>query len=179
MAMDKLQRLSLTRPMCRSRLTDGWSEVKRAAVAAGIANDNALAQETALVMGYHLRMALGSEVAACRLGPATPADEHSWPPTIENVSADVVRLWSDAADHVTKTCSIARIHDLLFERREGNSWVHAQAAILAYLDFAATAHSELDRTEVLMRAWDSAVVLEPQTFTLGAGNRWPIGCEPS
>ena len=64
-------------------------------------DDVAIVEEAALIMGYHVRMGLGSEAAGCRLAPMTPAGEHSWPPPIANVTAVVVRLWSDAAGHVT------------------------------------------------------------------------------
>ena len=139
-----------------SRLSSGWSAVKRAAIAIGIPEDAGVVEEAALAMGYQLRMGLGTEAAGCRLAPTTPAGEHSWPPPIANVSVDTVRLWSEAAGHVTHPAAVARLEDLLFERRDRNAMVHATAAITAYLDVASIAQSPLDKTEALMRAWDLA-----------------------
>jgi hypothetical protein len=137
-----------------TRMTDGWSAVKRAAVEAGMPANIGLVEEAALVMGYRLRMALGTEEAACRLAPMTPAGEHSWPPPIESVSADVVSLWADAAGFVSHRAAVARLEDLLFERKDGNRGTRARAAISAYLDYADVAPTELEKTEVLLRAWD-------------------------
>lgn len=140
-----------------TRLTDGWAGVKRAAVDAGMPDDDALVEEAALIMGYHLRMALGSEEPACRLAPMTPAGEHSWPRPVDSVSADVAQLWASAAESVTHPGAVARLEDLLFERKDGNRGDRARAAITAYLDFAASAPSELEKTAVLLRAWDLAL----------------------
>jgi hypothetical protein len=137
-----------------TRLTDGWAAVKRAALAAGMPTDHALVEEAALIMGYHLRMSLGSEDPACHLAPMTAAGEHSWPRPIDSASTDVVDLWVNAAEYVSHPWAVARLQDLLFERKEGNRWVRARAAVTAYLDFAAGAPSELEKTEVLIRAWD-------------------------
>ena len=139
-----------------SRLSDGWAAVKRAAIAIGIPEDAVVVEEAALAMGYHLRMGLGAEAAGCRLAPMTPAGEHSWPPPIANVSVDAVRLWSEAAGHVTHPVAVARLEDLLFERRDGNPMLHTTAAITAYLNVASGTQNPLDKTETLMRAWDLA-----------------------
>jgi hypothetical protein len=140
-----------------TRMTDGWSAVKRAAVEAGMPDDSALVEEVALIMGYCLRMALGTEEAACRLVPMTAAGEHSWPPLIESASDDVIRLWVDAARFVSHRAAVARLEDLLFERKEGNRGTRARAAISAYLDYVDVAPTELEKTEVLLRAWDLAL----------------------
>ena len=93
---------------------------KRAAVARGMPDDVAIVEEAAWIMGYHVRMGLGSEAAVMPVVPMTPAGEHSWPPPIANVTAVVVRLWSDAAGHVTHRLLSLEMHGLLFERRDGN-----------------------------------------------------------
>jgi hypothetical protein len=131
--------------------------LRRVAQDLGLADDMApLVRELWLALNYHLTVQHHGKPAGCELGPATVGDDHSWPPSPPEVSADVRSLWQSLAGDAGLPAAIAaRLNDLLVVSRIASPQVHARAAAEAYLaDATRGPDQDLDATASLVRAWD-------------------------
>jgi hypothetical protein len=79
-------------------------------------------------------------------------DGSSYPPTVDAVEDAVLQAWSEAADSDGPVIA-SRLHDLLWERREGDApHLHARAAWLAYMELAEGSWDSIHRAASVLRA---------------------------
>lgn len=118
--------------------------------------DSPLMWELVHAVGHDLQREIGGR-PGCSLG--RNIDEHllRWPRPVASAPADALQLWEAAAMSVTAPAAIARMEDLLFERRVGNGLHRARRAASNYL-LAIDVAAELGMDEVgaLVRAWTLA-----------------------
>lgn len=137
-----------------ARSWDVSDHLRARATESGQAPNSPLTQELVHAVSYKLRPQVGNRPGR-RLAPSTETEVYVWPPHIRDVDGDVVALWRDVAVLVQHPAAVARFHDLLFERRDGQAYDHAVKAVNGYLASAAPHdRADLDVVGFLVRAWE-------------------------
>lgn len=139
-------------------LDHGYTTATRLIELAGTAGvgDSPLMWELVHAVGHDLqREAEGRP--GCRLGRDVDEDLLRWPRAVASAPRDALQLWEACAGSVSAPAAIARLEDLLFERRVGNGLQRARRAALSYL----AAIDEADdfgmaEVDALLRAWTLA-----------------------
>ncbi|WP_405427691.1 hypothetical protein [Micromonospora sp. NBC_00617] len=134
---------------------DSWAAA--AAVANAPAPDELgdvtmLRRELCRALTYSLHLGLGDEEPGCGLN----ADGNGLLPAVKDLPEPVIQLWRAVADSVTEPAANARLHDLLWCRRDRGAGLHAACAARAYLQLANTGTVDMDAMEFLLRAWTLA-----------------------
>ena len=136
------------------RSWDVSDHLRACAAESGQAPSSPLVQELVHAVSYRLRPQGGNRPRR-RLAPSTETEAYAWPPRIRDVDGDVVALWRDVATLVQHPAAVARFHDLLFERRDGQAYDHAVKAVRGYLASAGPRdRADLDIAGFLVRAWE-------------------------
>jgi hypothetical protein len=139
-------------------LEHGYTTVTRLIELAGAAGlgDSPLMWELVHVVGHDLQREVGGR-PGCSLGRDVDEGLLRWPRPIARTPADAVQLWEAAAEAVIAPAAVARLEDLLFERRVGNGLQRARRAATSYLA-AVDAADEfgMDEVDALLRAWTLA-----------------------
>lgn len=118
--------------------------------------DSPLMWELVHAVGHDLQRELGGR-PGCSLGRDIDEGLLRWPRPIANAPADALQLWETAAGTATAPAAIARLEDLLFERRVGNGLQRARRAATSYLAAVdAAAEFGMDEVDALLRAWTLA-----------------------
>ena len=81
--------------------------------------------------------------------PSIGWDNGSYPLALPLVPDVVLELWSNVVDRSEGVGSQARLHHLLFERRNGNAGDHARAAAAAYLSIGFSDWPRIERVNCL------------------------------
>lgn len=118
--------------------------------------DSPLMWELVHAVGHDLQREIEGR-PGCSLGRDVDEQLLRWPRPVTTAPADALQLWEAAAGLVTAPAAIARLEDLLFERRVGNGLHRARRAATSYLE-AIDAADEfgMDEVDALVRAWTLA-----------------------
>lgn len=124
--------------------------------------DTPLMWELVHAVGHDLQREVGGR-PGCMLGRDIGVDLLRWPRPVPSAPPDAVQLWEATAASVSAPAAIARLEDLLFERRVGNGLERARRAALSYLA-AIDAANKFGMAEVdaLLRAWTLARSVKEQ-----------------
>jgi hypothetical protein len=136
----------------------GYPMVRRLIDLAGTRGlgDSPLMWELVHALGHDLQREVGGR-PGCSLGRDIDEGLLRWPRPIESAPEDAVQLWAAAAGMVTAPAAIARLEDVLFERRVGHGLQRARRAANGYLAAVdAAAEFGMDEVNALLRAWTLA-----------------------
>lgn len=135
--------------------------------------DSPLMWELVHAVGHDLQREIGGR-PGCSLG--RNIDEHllRWPRPVASAPADALQLWEAAAMSVTAPAAIARMEDLLFERRVGNGLHRARRAASNYLlAIDVAAELGMDRSARSSERGRLLVPSEKALSTQMYGIEWP------
>ena len=143
---------------------EGWGAVTQAVDALGSPLESDCVDALGRLAGRPLSLEPdgrpGAELKAGDMGAAMP--------DVPEVSSDEVLLWTALADLVSAPAAVARIHDLLFLRREGDVGRSARQAAQAYVAATLGRPNDLDTTTYLLRAWTLARLVKGQDLEQSA-----------
>lgn len=118
--------------------------------------DSPLMWELVHIVGHHLHRE-ANDRAGCTLGRDVAEGRPRWPRPIAAAPPDALQLWEALASTVIAPPALARIEDLLFQRRVGNGRDRARRAAVAYLAaIDMSAEFGMDEVDALLRAWTLA-----------------------
>lgn len=116
--------------------------------------DNIPVQERAVLwaLEYHVETVDADGRRRIRLASRHESDDHSEPPAVREVGADVVAVWEQLLALVEQPAAVARLRHLLFERGGADAGRHGKAAAAAYLAAAALWERRMDAVADLIAA---------------------------
>lgn len=133
--------------------------------------DTPLMWELVHMVGHDLQREVEGK-PGCSLGRDVGEDLLRWPRPVKRAPPEAVLLWEATAGTVSAPAAIARVEDLLFERRVGNGLERARRAALSYLA-AIDAAKDFGMAEVsaLLRAWTLARSVREQVVEAAVRER--------
>ncbi len=160
-------------------LQDGYvgaSRIQSLASACGL-GDSPLMWELVHVAGYGFQRQPDGR-AGCLLGRSTEEELLRWPRPVGKAPEAALQLWEAVARLATAPAAIARLEDLLFQRRVGNGRQRAGRAATNYL-LAVDAADEIGMDEVsgLLRAWTLARAVKEYAVEADVRRRMVEICE--
>jgi hypothetical protein len=111
------------------------------------------------------------QVAGAPFGAAMAWDGMQFPPPLVELDEDILSVWARYAETTDDPVALSRLHDLLWERRYGESHLHARQAIAAYLALAVGRWSPLYRAFAAVRALELARTINDRELVEAAAKR--------
>lgn len=129
-----------------------------------------LARMVAMSFDYHAAHRSREGDPDHRFGPMLEfVDGTAVPSALERQSDEVCMVWNEVAVRASSPIVLARLHDLLFERRWPDVGHHGRSAAEAYLTVGSAVPPEMQQVDALCRAHQIARVIKDDDLRERAG----------